>query len=134
MSDLFNCFRLTPVSRVKCVILGQDPYHGPGQAMGLSFSVPDGVPKPPSLVNIFTEMESDVHVPEPRSGNLLQMGGGRRSAPEYRPHRTRGTGEFSPQPGMGAVYGFGDPQDQRTLPARLFSSLGKQRTQQKAAD
>lgn len=70
MSDLFNCFRLTPVSRVKCVILGQDPYHGPGQAMGLSFSVPDGVPKPPSLVNIFTEMESDVHVPEPRSGNL----------------------------------------------------------------
>ena len=68
--EIFSAFELTPLSQVKVVILGQDPYHGPGQAMGLSFSVPDGVPKPPSLVNIFTEMESDVHVPEPRSGNL----------------------------------------------------------------
>lgn len=72
MYDLFNCFRFTPLDRVKCVILGQDPYHGEGQAMGLSFSVPKGIPKPPSLVNIFTEMESDVHVPAPRSGDLTK--------------------------------------------------------------
>lgn len=72
MYDLFNCFRFTPLDRVKCVILGQDPYHGEGQAMGLSFSVPEGIPKPPSLVNIFTEMESDVHVPAPRSGDLTK--------------------------------------------------------------
>ena len=52
------------------VILGQDPYHGPGQAHGLCFSVPDGVPPPPSLVNIFKELKDDIGIPIPRSGNL----------------------------------------------------------------
>ena len=51
--QIFRAFELTPVDKVKVVILGQDPYHGPGQAMGLSFSVPDGIPAPPSLKNIF---------------------------------------------------------------------------------
>ena len=55
--QIFRAFELTPVDKVKVVILGQDPYHGPGQAMGLSFSVPDGVPAPPSLKNIFKEIE-----------------------------------------------------------------------------
>ena len=59
---IFRAFELTPVSAVKVVILGQDPYHGPGQAMGLSFSVPDGVPAPPSLKNIFKEIESDLGI------------------------------------------------------------------------
>lgn len=61
-SLIFRAFELTPVEQVKVVILGQDPYHNPGQAMGLSFSVPDGVPAPPSLVNIFKEIESDIGV------------------------------------------------------------------------
>lgn len=61
-SQIFRAFDLTPVDRVKVVILGQDPYHGAGQAHGLSFSVPSGVPAPPSLKNIFKEIESDMGV------------------------------------------------------------------------
>ena len=61
-SQIFRAFELTPVQDVKVVILGQDPYHGPGQAHGLSFSVPDGVPAPPSLKNIFKEIETDLGV------------------------------------------------------------------------
>ena len=61
-SLIFNAFNLTPLDKVKVVILGQDPYHGPGQAMGLSFSVPDGIPAPPSLKNIFHEIETDLGV------------------------------------------------------------------------
>ena len=61
-SQIFRAFDLTPVSQVKVVILGQDPYHGPGQAHGLSFSVPEGVPAPPSLKNIFKEIESDLGI------------------------------------------------------------------------
>lgn len=61
---------LTPLDRVKVVILGQDPYHGPGQAMGLSFSVPEGVKIPPSLRNIYTELESDLGIARPGSGDL----------------------------------------------------------------
>lgn len=59
---IFKAFELTPLDRVKVVILGQDPYHGPGQAMGLSFSVPESVPAPPSLKNIFKEIETDLGV------------------------------------------------------------------------
>lgn len=61
-SQIFRAFDLTPVDKVKVVILGQDPYHGIGQAHGLSFSVPDGVPAPPSLKNIFKEIETDLGV------------------------------------------------------------------------
>jgi uracil-DNA glycosylase len=61
-SQIFKAFDLTPVDQVKVVILGQDPYHGPGQAHGLSFSVPENVPAPPSLKNIFKEIESDMGV------------------------------------------------------------------------
>ena len=61
-SLIFNAFNLTPLPDVKVVIIGQDPYHGPGQAMGLSFSVPDGIPAPPSLKNIFNEIETDLGV------------------------------------------------------------------------
>ncbi|MFN3863837.1 MAG: uracil-DNA glycosylase [Erythrobacter sp.] len=63
---------LTPLDAVRCVILGQDPYHGAGQAHGLAFSVPDGVPLPPSLVNICKELESDLGLPRPASGNLAK--------------------------------------------------------------
>jgi uracil-DNA glycosylase len=67
---IFNAFQRTPFDRVKVVILGQDPYHGPGQAHGLCFSVPQGIPKPPSLVNIFKELHSDLGTAIPEHGNL----------------------------------------------------------------
>ena len=68
--QIFNAFALTPFNDVKVVILGQDPYHGPNQAHGLSFSVPDGVPAPPSLKNIYKEIESDLQIKMERNGNL----------------------------------------------------------------
>ena len=69
-SQIFRAFDLTPVPQVKVVILGQDPYHNPGEAMGLSFSVPDGVRTPPSLKNIFKEIEDDMGVRMSGSTNL----------------------------------------------------------------
>lgn len=68
--DLFSAFTLTPPDRVRVLILGQDPYHEPGQAHGLAFSVRDGVKVPPSLVNIYKELESDLGVPPKESGCL----------------------------------------------------------------
>jgi uracil-DNA glycosylase len=67
---IFNAFKQTPFNKVKVVLLGQDPYHNRGQAHGLSFSVPDGVPKPPSLVNIFKELKNDLGIEIPQNGNL----------------------------------------------------------------
>jgi uracil-DNA glycosylase len=69
-SLIFNAFDKTPFTRLKVVLLGQDPYHGAGQAMGLSFSVPKGVRQPPSLMNIFKELHDDVGVPLPLTGDL----------------------------------------------------------------
>lgn len=71
-SLIFNAFELCPFDKVKVVILGQDPYHGPRQAHGLCFSVNDGVQFPPSLVNIFKEIERDLQIPFPQSGNLTR--------------------------------------------------------------
>lgn len=67
---IFNAFDQTPFSKVRVVILGQDPYHQPGQAMGLCFSVPQKVPQPASLVNIMKELERDLHIPRPEHGDL----------------------------------------------------------------
>lgn len=67
---IFNAFELTPFSRLKVLLLGQDPYHRPGQAHGLSFSVPLGVAKPPSLHTIFTELQSDLNILPPHHGCL----------------------------------------------------------------
>ena len=69
---IFNAFNLCPFDRVKVVLLGQDPYHGPGQAQGLCFSVNDGVRFPPSLVNIFKELQSDLGIAPPTSGSLVR--------------------------------------------------------------
>ena len=68
--SIFSAFNHTPFSQVKVVILGQDPYHGDGQAHGLCFSVPDGIAIPPSLVNIFKELNTDLGIPVSKSGNL----------------------------------------------------------------
>lgn len=69
---IFNAFNLCPFDRVKVVIIGQDPYHEPGQAQGLCFSVNDGVAFPPSLVNIFKEIQADMGIPVPQSGSLVR--------------------------------------------------------------
>ncbi len=71
--EIFSAFNLCPLPQVKVVILGQDPYHGEGQAHGLCFSVPDGVPIPPSLQNIFKEMQTDLKIQPPKSGNLERL-------------------------------------------------------------
>ncbi|WP_281530951.1 uracil-DNA glycosylase [Leyella stercorea] len=71
-SLIFNAFNLCPFDRVKVVIIGQDPYHEPGQAQGLSFSVPEGVPFPPSLQNIFKEIQLDLGKPMPPTGDLTR--------------------------------------------------------------
>lgn len=72
MNDIFNAFKYTPYSNVKAVILGQDPYHGAGQAHGLCFSVKDGVALPPSLVNIYKELYSDLNITPAKSGCLTK--------------------------------------------------------------
>ena len=69
-ANWFAAFRATPFHKVKVVILGQDPYHGPGQAHGLCFSVPPGVAPPPSLLNVFAELERDLGLPRPAHGCL----------------------------------------------------------------
>lgn len=69
---MFNALNTTPFEKVKVVVIGQDPYHGPGQAHGLSFSVPDGVPHPPSLRNIYKEIHRDLGIPVSESGNLIR--------------------------------------------------------------
>ncbi|WP_179344944.1 uracil-DNA glycosylase [Winogradskyella ursingii] len=70
-SEIFNAFNHCHFQDLKVVIIGQDPYHGYGQANGLCFSVNDGIPHPPSLINIFKEIEDDLGIPYPKSGNLL---------------------------------------------------------------
>ncbi|RKH55196.1 uracil-DNA glycosylase [Corallococcus llansteffanensis] len=70
-ADMFSAFRLTPYADVRVLLLGQDPYHGPKQAHGLAFSVQPGVPPPPSLVNMFKELQSDLGAPKPRDGSLI---------------------------------------------------------------
>ncbi len=72
MYDIFNSLKITDYRKVKAVILGQDPYHGPGQAHGLSFSVKEGIQPPPSLVNIFKEYHDDLGYPIPQSGDLTK--------------------------------------------------------------
>ena len=74
MKKIFNCLEITPLDSVKLVILGQDPYHGMGQANGLAFSVKKGMPLPPSLVNIFKEIKSDLRLEPPKHGDLSFWG------------------------------------------------------------
>ncbi len=69
-SKIFNAFALTPFDKLKVVIIGQDPYHNPGQAEGLSFSVPHGIPAPPSLLNIYKEIEDDLGIKMTKDGSL----------------------------------------------------------------
>ena len=69
-NKIFEAFNLCDFNNLNVVIIGQDPYHGPNQAHGLCFSVNEGIAHPPSLINIFKEIEKDLHIPYPKSGNL----------------------------------------------------------------
>src|SRR5690606_12673258 len=71
-NQIFNAFNACPFEEVKVIIIGQDPYHGLGQANGLCFSVNEGIRHPPSLINIFKEIEQDLGIPYPKSGNLMR--------------------------------------------------------------
>ncbi|MFQ9738171.1 MAG: uracil-DNA glycosylase [Christensenellaceae bacterium] len=124
MYDLYNCFRYTPFKDVKAVLLGQDPYHNEGQAHGLCFSVKDGVEKPPSLENIFKELQSDLGCDVPRSGNLtkwarqgvLMMN----TSLTVRAHRA----EFPFQMRLGLVYGQRNSADFRKKEHVVFILWG----------
>ena len=76
MHDIFNCFRYTPYDKVKVVLLGQDPYHNEGQAHGLCFSVKKSVQLPPSLINIYKEIQTDLGISEPNCGDLTKWAKG----------------------------------------------------------
>ena len=96
-SEIFTAFHLTPLDQVKAVILGQDPYHEPGQAEGLAFSVPEGIEIPPSLVNIFQELHDDVGCPIPKSGEVFRNLSGTAGAEFHtRLKEIFGTGFFRP--------------------------------------
>ncbi len=85
-SEIFAAFNYTPFDKVKVVILGQDPYHGPGQANGLCFSVKSGISKPPSLQNIFKELHADLGIPISLNGNLENWAKQGVSTPECNPY------------------------------------------------
>ena len=123
-SQIFKAFELTPVDKVKVVILGQDPYHGPGQAMGLSFSVPDNVPAPPSLKNIFKEIESDLGIRMSGRPNLEKW-----ASHPHSPCRSR---RFTQQNRVGRVYGRCNQVSFRQLQWYCLSSVGQFRPQQES--
>ncbi len=100
-ANWFRALDLTPLDEVKVVILGQDPYHGPGQAHGLCFSVPDGVRPPPSLVNIYKELESDLGIPPPGARLPRTLGAAGRAAAEQRADGRDGPGRVAPRPRLG---------------------------------
>ncbi len=102
---IFNAFNLCPFDKVKVVIIGQDPYHGPGQAHGLCFSVNDGVPFPPSLVNIFKEIKADIGTDAPDYGKSDSLGrtGSILVAQRYA-DRTCSPSWFTSEPWLGNIY------------------------------
>ena len=102
-NDIFNAFDFTPLSEVKVVILGQDPYHGPGQAHGLCFSVKPDVEIPPSLVNIYQELHDDLGCYIPNNGYLTKWA--KRHAAEHSSDRPCASGKFPPWNRLGGVYG-----------------------------
>lgn len=103
--DVFNAFRYTELSDVKVVILGQDPYHGPGQAHGLAFSVLPGIQIPPSLLNMYKELEGDdTRLSAPDSRLSRKLGAPGRVAAQYRINGTCRTSALSRQPRLGNLY------------------------------
>ena len=105
MDDLWTAFKLTPFSDVNVVILGQDPYHGPGQAHGLSFSVKPGVKHPPSLRNIFKELIADIGCSVPEDGTLTGWAEQGVLTVKYGAYGKRRASPFASPKRVGNVYG-----------------------------
>ena len=123
-SAVFNALALTPFDDVRVVILGQDPYHGPGQAMGLCFSVPAGVPLPPSLRNIYDELESDLGVAAAVERRPDAVGRARRAAPERGADGRARAGRLARGQGLGAVHRPRDPRALRAPRRHRLPALG----------
>lgn len=130
--DIFNAFHFTPLEQVKVVILGQDPYHGEGQAQGLCFSVRPGVEIPPSLVNIYRELEDDLGCYTPNNGCLEKWARQGVPAFEYGTDSPRSPGQFSQRDRLGAVHGRGYPGAGGAGPPHGFYPLGTARADEKA--
>ena len=118
---IFNAFNLCPFDKVKVVIIGQDPYHGPGQAHGLCFSVNDGVPFPPSLVNIFKEIKDDLGIEAPATGNLTRWA----EQGVLLLNATLTVRRLAPTPGMGRIYRCSYPRIGRRTGASCIYPLGR---------
>ncbi len=127
---IFNAFDQCPFDRVKVVILGQDPYHGEGQAHGLCFSVNDGVRFPPSLVNIFKEIEDELGKPAPATGNLLRWSRQGGAAAQRHAHRAGAHPRLAPRAWLGAVYRQRHPHAGHAEGAPRVPAVGSLRTKQ----
>ena len=119
MYDLYNCFRFTPFANVKVVLLGQDPYHEPGQAHGLCFSVKKGVPKPPSLENMLKELKSDLGFDPPAS--------------QHSAHRARASGKQPRKLRVELVHGQRYLHFERAKRAPRIHFVGRERAAEEAA-
>jgi len=119
---IFQALHLTPLHEVKVVILGQDPYHNEHQAMGLSFSVEDGVDMPPSLVNIFRELHDDMGCTMPKSGNLTPWA--KQGVLLLNTHGAGASGVFSPGTWLGTVHGCHSPGGKRAGQADCIYAVG----------
>ena len=157
--NIFNAFAHCPFDRVKVVIIGQDPYHEPGQAMGLSFSVPESIAMPPSLINIYKEIEQDLGKPMPHSGDLTPLaskylqrdhrrprstapherrphalGRSGRAAAQRHPDRPRAPCRIASGAWLGDVYRRRHPLPQRRAPAPRIHALGSVCTEEGRLD
>ncbi len=121
---------LTPLDTVKVVILGQDPYHGAGQAHGLCFSVPEGVRVPPSLVNIYKELASDLGLPRPRPRQSGELGEARRAAAQQFADRRGRQGRLAPGPRLGSYHRRGGGGGSGQGGALRVHAVGQPRPQQ----
>ena len=127
--DIFNAFHLTPLSKVKVVILGQDPYHNVGQAHGLCFSVKPDVDIPPSLVNIYQELHDDLGCYIPNNGYLVKWA--EQGDAEYGTYRQSAYGQFSSWERLGRVHRCCHPGFECTGPPNRIYSVGETGTDEK---
>ena len=132
-AEYFRALDLTPLDKVRVVILGQDPYHGEGQAHGLSFSVQPGVRLPPSLVNIYKEMQSDLGIRAGTARVPRKLGAPGRASPEQRSDGRAGDGGVASGQGMGAVHRRDHPRRQRAAASGRLHPLGILRTEESRA-
>ena len=124
MNDIFNALRYTAYADVKAVLLGQDPYHGPGQAHGLCFSVQPGVAPPPSLQNIFKELKSDLGIDPSAKRHADTMGKARRTVTQHNTDRAARTSQQPQKYWLDYIYRSHHPKAERPRKADRIPSMG----------